>query len=187
MKNKKWLLVSIPAIIAFLIIFYFNIYEIEQTIPMRTELRPGPNMMSMPISIQYRTWISPLLLIVAIVPISYYLISKKLENNMKIILKLISKNGINEVNNIKTKGSTEISNKSTFLKLLNFNERKVLEKLIERKGEALQSEISRVEGMNKLKTHRAIRNLELKGVIKTEIYGKTNRILLSKDIKNMLR
>jgi len=186
MKNKKWLLVSIPAIIAFLIIFYFNIYEIEQTIPMRTDLRPGPNMMSMPIPIQYRTWISPLLLIVAIVPISYYLISKKLENNMKIILKLISKNGMNGVNNLK-KDSTEISNKSTFLKLLNFNERKVLEKLIERKGEALQSEISRVEGMNKLKTHRAIRNLELKGVIKTEIYGKTNRILLSKDIKNMLR
>jgi uncharacterized membrane protein len=186
MKNRKWLLISIPAIIAFLIIFYFNIYEIEQYIPIRTDPRLGPNMMPMPIPIQYRTWISPLLLIVAIVPISYYLLSKKLENNMKVILKIINKNGVNVANNLKAKGSTEISNKSTILKLLNFNERKVLEKLIERKGEVLQSEINRVEGMNKLKTHRAIRNLELKGVIKTEIYGKTKRIFLSKDIKNIL-
>jgi uncharacterized membrane protein len=186
MKNRKWLLISIPAIIAFLIIFYFNIYEIEQTIPLRTELRPEPNMMPMPIPIQYRTWISPLLLIVAVVPISYYLISKKLENNMKVILKIISKNGINGANNLKTKGSTETSSKNAILKLLNFNERKVLERLIERKGEVLQSEISQIEGMNKLKTHRAIRNLELRGVIKTENYGKTRRVLLSKDIKNIL-
>jgi uncharacterized membrane protein len=184
-KNRKWLLVSIPAIIAFLIIFYFNISEIsEQTTPIRTELRYRPDIM--PIPIQYRTWLSPLLLIVAIVPISYYLISKKLEKNMKIILKLISKNGIRGANNLKTRGSTEISNKNTILKLLNFNEKKVLERLIERKGEVLQSEINQIEGMNKLKTHRAIRNLEVKGVIKTESYGKTKRIFLSKDIKDIL-
>ena len=185
MKKRKWLLISIPAVIAFLIIFYFNIYEIDEQMIQRTELRPG-SPIPMPISIQQRMWLSPLLLIVAIVPLSYYLISKKLENNMKTILKLISKNGINEPNNLK-KSSTEISNKSTILKLLNFNERKVLERLIERKGEILQSEINRIEGMNKLKTHRAIRNLELKGVIKTENYGKTKRVVLSKDIKDMLR
>jgi preprotein translocase subunit YajC len=179
MKNKKFLLsISIMAIIAFLIIFYFNIYEIEQTIPMRTELGSRP---PMPIPIQYRTWISPVLLIVAIVPISYYLISRKLEKNMKIILKLISKN------DLKTEEPTEIGNKNTILKLLNFNEKKVLESLIKANGETLQSEISRIEGMNKLKTHRAIRDLELKGVIKTENYGKTRRIILSKDIKNILK
>ena len=186
MKNRKWLLISIPAIIAFLIIFYFNIYEINEQENLRTVLRPGPNMMPMPIPLQYRTWLSPLFLIVAIVPISYYLISKKLENNMKVILKLFSKNGINGAN-LKTKDSKEISNKNTILKLLNFNERKVLERLIEKKGEVLQSEISQIEGMNKLKTHRAIRNLELKGVIKTENFGKTKHVILSKDIKSMLQ
>jgi len=51
----------------------------------------------------------------------------------------------------------------------------------------LQSEISQIEGMNKLKTHRAIRNLELKGVIKTENFGKTKHVILSKDIKSMLQ
>jgi uncharacterized membrane protein len=184
MKNRRLLLISIPAIIAFLIIFYFNVYEVSEEVrPSRNETRFGP---PLPIPIQYRTWLSPLLLIVAIVPISYYFISKKLENNMKIILKLINRNGIKGANNLKTRGSTEISNKNTILKLLNLNERKVLERLIERKGEILQSEISQTEGMNKLKTHRAIRNLELKGVIKTESYGKTKRIFLSKDIKDIL-
>jgi len=184
MKKRELLLsVSIIAIAVFLIIFYFNIYELsEQTLVNDVRPRPAPGqpvLMSFPIPIQYRLWLSPIVLIIAIVPISYYLISRKLEKNMKTILKLISKNG-----NLKSK-SSEI-NKDAILKLLNFNERKVLEKLIERKGEVMQSEISKIEGMNKLKTHRAIRNLELRDVIKTENYGKTKRVLLSKDIKNML-
>ena len=178
MINKRWLLISLLAIIAFLIIFYFNVYEMsEEARPARNETRFGP---PPPIPIQYRTWLSPLFLIVAIVPISYYFISKKLENNMKVILKLISKN------NLKTNKNSIGINKDAILKFLNFNERKVLKRLIEKKGEALQSEISRMEGMDKLKTHRAIRNLELKGIIKTEIYSKTKRIILSKDIKNMM-
>jgi predicted transcriptional regulator len=180
MKKRKWLLlVSVIAIAIFLIIFYFNIYEVAETTQIRNELRPRPFPMLGPI--EYRLWLSPIVLIIAIVPISYYFISKKLERNMKIVLNLINKN------NFKTnKDSTEINNKNTILKLLNFNERKVLEMLIEKKGEILQSEISRIKGMNKLKAHRAIRNLELRGVIETENYGKTKHIILSKDIKNIM-
>ena len=62
-----------------------------------------------------------------------------------------------------------------------------IQKLVEGKGIVLQSEISRMEGMNKLKTHRIIRDMEMKGVIKTENYGKTKRIILSKDIKDSLK
>jgi len=65
-------------------------------------------------------------------------------------------------------------------------ERKVVETLIGKKGEILQSEISRIEGMTKLKTHRAVRDLERKGIIKRESYGKTHRIILSKDIKELI-
>jgi uncharacterized membrane protein len=122
--------------------------------------------------------------LVAIVPISYYLISQrlesKLENNMKIMLKLVGKN------NVKTNNKPIDINKDAILKLLNFNERKVLQRLIKRKGEVLQSEITRMEGMNKLKTHRAIKNLEIKGVIKTETHGKTRNIILSKDIRDIM-
>lgn len=96
---------------------------------------------------------------------------------MKVMLKIFNKN--------KIKNSVEI-NKDAILKLLNFNERKVLEKLIDKKGEVLQSEISRMKEMNKLKTHRAIKNLEMKGVVKVEDYGKTKRIILTKDVKNIM-
>ena len=97
---------------------------------------------------------------------------------MKVMLKLVNKNNIK-------KNSVEI-NKDAILKLLNFNERKVLEKLIDKKGETLQSEISRMKEMNKLKTHRAIKNLEMKGVVEIEDYGKTKRIILAKDVKNIM-
>jgi hypothetical protein len=179
-KRELLLSISIIAIAVFLITFYFNISEIdEQTTLIRNGVRSRP--FSMLVPIQYRMWLSPIILIIAVVPISYYFISKKLEKNMKTILNLINKNEFKTY-----KGSTEINNKDTILKLLNFNEKKVLEMLIERKGEILQSEISRIKGMNKLKAHRAIRNLELRGVIETESYGKTKHIILSKDIKSIM-
>jgi predicted transcriptional regulator len=129
--------------------------------------------------------IPSVLLIVAIIPISYYFISqsleKKLENNMIVISKLIKKN-----NSVSTKSPTEIGDKNIILKFLNPSERKVIERLIETKGNVLQSEISRIEGMTKLKTHRAVKDLERKGIIKRESYGKTHRIILSKDIKDLM-
>ena len=72
------------------------------------------------------------------------------------------------------------------MKFLNLKEKKVLEKLIEKKGEVLQSEINLMEGMTKLKTHRAVKDLERKNIIKTETYGKTNRIILLEDIKELM-
>lgn len=181
MKKRILLLISIVAIAIFLVIFYFNIYDASEQARYVVGGPRGPLPFEMPIPFEYRMWLSPVFLIIAIVPISYYLISKKLENNMKAMLKIIGKN------NIKTnKNSTDIINKDALLKLLNFNERKVLECLIRGKGKVLQSDISHMQGMNKLKTHRAIRNLEMKGVIRTENRGKTKTITLSKDIKNII-
>ena len=184
MKKRRWMLmISIIFIVSFLTIFYFNVSEVtEQTILIKDRIGSGP---PIPIPISYRMWLSPLFLVVAIILISYYFISKslesKLEKNMKLMLKLVGKN------NLKTnKNTTGVINKGAVLKLLNFNERKVLERLIKRKGKALQSEISQMDGMNKLKTHRAIKNLEMKGVIKTENRGKTRLIILSNDIKNIM-
>ncbi|MEM3522907.1 MAG: hypothetical protein QXD78_07710, partial [Candidatus Bathyarchaeia archaeon] len=129
-------------------------------------------------------WPFSMLVLLAIVPLSYYFVSRKLdeklEKNLKIILKLIGKD-----NNVPEAKSTIMNNKEIIFKFLNLNERKVLEKLIEGKGVALQSEISLIEGMTKLKTHRAVKSLEAKGIIKIESYGKTNRITLSEDIKDI--
>jgi predicted transcriptional regulator len=178
-KGRRWLVaISVIAIILFfamLLLVFMGFYEEEPMGP------PNLNFRRIPI---HNLWISPILLVVGIVPLSYYLIMKRVEENTERTMKVISKLMGNMKSN-PTKPS-KTNDKNIILKFLNFNERKVLEKLIEKKGEVLQSEISRIEGMDKLKTHRAIRNLELKGIIKAENYGKTKRIVLSKDIGNIM-
>ena len=67
------------------------------------------------------------------------------------------------------------------LHLLGTDERKVAEKIIAEKGRALQSEISRLEGMGKVKAHRVIAKMEKRGVIAVERQGKTNIVRFSKD------
>ena len=183
-KSRRWLLlISVPAIIGFLFVLFLNISETPEQIDsqfqpprFRSEYRQIPI---------YRVFLSPILLIVAIVPISYYFITQrleeKLERNLKIISKLIKKN-----NSVSKKSPIEIDDKNIILKFLNPSERKVIERLVESKGKVLQSEISRMGGMTKLRTHRAVKDLERKGIIVTESYGKTNRIILSEDIKNLM-
>jgi uncharacterized membrane protein len=184
-KYRTWLLlISILAIISFMIVFFLNIYETPgQIIPpnsppmlFRNEYRQIPI---------HRIFLSPILLIIAIVPISYYFISqrleKKLEKNLEVISKLINKKDV--VSRTNLKNDTE---RNVILKFLNPSERKVVERLVHEKGKILQSEISQMEGMTKLRTHRAVKDLERKGIIKTESYGKTNRIILSNDIKELM-
>ena len=188
-EKRKWLLlVSIIAAISFFVILYISIIETSEiSKELITRVPPSPfeafgNRPRIPI---YNSLLSSVLLIVAIVPISYYFISKgfeeKLERKFDVITKLMKKN-----NSVSNKVPTEIGDKNIILKFLSAGERKVVETLIEKKGEILQSEISRMEGMTKLKTHRAVRDLERKGVIKRESHGKTHRIILSKDIKEAM-
>jgi DNA-binding MarR family transcriptional regulator len=185
-KNRRWLLIiSVLAIISFLVIFFFSISEMPER-PVPGWYRPLVIGLRGPRPIPVHILLIPsVLLIVATIPISYYFMSqrleKKLENNMIVISKLIKKN-----NSVSTEDSTEKDNKNIILKFLNPSERKVIEKLIETKGDVLQSEISRIEGMTKLKTHRAVKDLERKGIIKRESYGKTHRIILSEDIKDIM-
>lgn len=190
-KNKKWLLlISIPAIISFLIILFFSISEMpEPGIPGRQPMmwyRPFIVGLRGSQPVPVHTLIIPsILLMIAIIPISYYFISRRLEEklkeNMKVVSKLISKKyAVSETN---LKNDTD---KNIILKFLNQSERKIIEKLITEKGRALQSEISRMKGMTKLRTHRAVKDLERKDIIIIEKYGKTNRITLSKDIKDIL-
>ena len=184
-KNRRWLLlISIPAIIGFLIVFFLNIFERPEEITQqprsptwfRNEYRRIPII---------QIFLSPVLLIIAVISISYYFISQrleeKLEKNLKIISKLIKKN-----KSVLNKSPTEIDDKNIIFKFLNPSERKVVERLVEKGGKLLQSEISRMGDMTKLRTHRAVKDLEKKGIIVTESYGKTNRIILSEDIKDLM-
>jgi uncharacterized membrane protein len=135
----------------------------------------------------YVWWISLILMIIIIVPVSYYTISKRLEEKMEKNLNAITKMVDHRINSGSKKENLKLNNNGSILKLLNLNEKKVIEKLNETKGSALQSEIGRMDGMTKLKAHRAVKELEQKGVVKLEQYGKTNRIILAKDIKDILK
>jgi uncharacterized membrane protein len=192
MKKRKWLLlVSIIAAISFFIIFYLSIFETSEMLESKELITRVPPS-SFESFIQYRPriplynlFLSSVLLIVAIVPMSYYFISKKLEEKLERNFSIISKL-MKKTNSVSNKTTAEIDDKNIILKFLNPGERNVMKTLIEKKGEILQSEISRMEGMTKLKTHRAVKDLERKGIIKRESHGKTHRIILSKDIKEAI-
>jgi len=74
----------------------------------------------------------------------------------------------------------------TLIQFLNKDEKLVVQKILENDGKAFQSEISRIEGIGKLKSHRIIQRLSDRGVIEIEKHGKTNIIKLSKNIKEVL-
>ncbi len=191
MEKRKWLLIiSLIAVIGFISIVYISVkfsetLESEQPITRQPPGLFGPFMGN---HIRVPLYILPLslvLLIVAIVPMSYYFISRrleeKLEKNFEIISKFMRKNNL-----VSNRVPVKIGDKNIILKFLNFGERKVVEALIEKKGEILQSEINHMEGMTKLKTHRSVKDLERKGIIKRENYGKTYRIVLLKDIEESI-
>lgn len=83
---------------------------------------------------------------------------------------------------IEAKEKSLRGNIDIIFKFLAREERKVVEKLLENKGRMLQADITRLEGMNKLRSHRTIKKLVEKGIVKVEGYGKTNEIRLAKDI-----
>jgi uncharacterized membrane protein len=78
---------------------------------------------------------------------------------------------------IKQKESKD--NAKILLSFLGAEERKTIEYLVKSKGSAYQSEISRLEGMSRLKAYRAIKKLESKNVITIDKVGKARKITLS--------
>ena len=132
-----------------------------------------------------------LLVVLAVVvallaPLSYYFMSKKVDKHLEENMKLISQIANTDSNdNQSGMQNVEKSCKTVILKFLNYNENRILKKLIENNGSVLQSEISRLPNMGKVKAHRVLKDMEIKGIISIEKYGKTNRITLSEDVKKL--
>ena len=76
--------------------------------------------------------------------------------------------------------------RKALLSLLQPSERKVVERLVEKGGSVLQSEISRMEGVGKVRAHRVVERLMRRGVLEKEQVGKTNVLKLRKDILDAL-
>ncbi len=68
------------------------------------------------------------------------------------------------------------------LRFLEGDEKVIVKRLVEKDGEALQTELTQLEGMTKVRSHRAIRRLQKKGVVQVIQKGKTNIVRLSGEI-----
>jgi len=123
------------------------------------------------------------ILILASVPITYYFISNKMEKKLNEHVESLSKI-VNKNKGIKNKGN--LSNEKKILRFLNPSEQKIIEILLKKGGEMMQSQISKIEGMTKLKVHRAIKSLEEKNIVESEHYGKTKKISLTKEIRKWI-
>lgn len=79
------------------------------------------------------------------------------------------------------------NNAKVILNFLTPNERKVIHTLLENNGKVKQYELTYLPGLNKVKTHRIIKDLAAKGVIKKEKLGRVNRIVLDKELYQVLK
>jgi uncharacterized membrane protein len=75
---------------------------------------------------------------------------------------------------------------NALVQFLNKDEKKVVTKLMQEKGKCLQSEITRLEGLGKVRSHRVLQKLVDRGVIEIEDHGKTNIIRFTKSISEAL-
>ena len=187
--SKKWyitiLLVVILILVGYFIVDYYN--HLTQNSTCET---PGNGMGSgggqgKGLTQAYNLLIAFIIIICVLIPILYILmtrnVKKQLKDNMNLISEIVDKNG----KETKPQNSDK-SSKILFLKFLNYGENQVMKKLIENKGTILQSEISRMSNMGKVRTHRIITELKKKEIITLEKYGKTNRINLTEEAKNVL-
>ena len=185
MNGKKILLIiSLCAIFTFAFVFIYDMTNVPQE-PLLNQPQNQQSLPPRPESPVLMVPLSGVLLIVAIVAIAFYAIYSVLEHNFERKIKLIS----NVVQDEKTEYASKPGQEhlgSTILNLLNSNERKIVKRLMQEKGVTLQSEISRMNNMGKVKAHRSIQELVRKGIVTQEKYGNTNRIILSEDVKKII-
>jgi uncharacterized membrane protein len=71
------------------------------------------------------------------------------------------------------------------LNFLDSEEKKIVLALISKKGECAQSSLSKLTGIDAVKLHRRLLNLELKKVIHKEKMGMTNKIVIENEFKEI--
>lgn len=76
--------------------------------------------------------------------------------------------------------------KEVMTKMLSEDENRILKELINQNGSLLQSHISRMPNMGKVKAHRILKELKKKEIVTIRANGKTNEISLTDEIKTMV-
>ncbi|MFA5077138.1 MAG: hypothetical protein WC488_01800 [Candidatus Micrarchaeia archaeon] len=78
-------------------------------------------------------------------------------------------------------------NANLLLNFLSREEKAAIEYLVQNEGHTTQSQISRLEGMTRLRAHRLVLRLVEKKIIRLEKLGKTNQLWLAPEIYEALR
>jgi len=73
-------------------------------------------------------------------------------------------------------------NTDIILRFLGDDERKVVGRLLGSNGRISQSEITRTEGVSKVKAHRIVKRLASRGIVRTEKQGNTNMVILAREV-----
>lgn len=84
---------------------------------------------------------------------------------------------------IDTQKKTIDKNMEILYKILDDDEKAILKKIVQNKGELQQSDT----GFDKLKSHRTIKKLIDKGIVDAIKDGKTNKITLKKELREELK
>ncbi len=87
---------------------------------------------------------------------------------------------------IKTE-NVQKKNTKIILNFLSKEEKQIIEKIISNNGEIYQYELNRLEGVSKIKAHRILLNLENKEIIYKQNLGKVNKIILNKELYEVLK
>ncbi len=78
-------------------------------------------------------------------------------------------------------------NTTIIMKLLNPEERKVIQKIVENHGKVQQIEITYMQGYTKVKAHRIIDSLVQKGILTKETLGKMRLIRMNPELYAILK
>jgi len=75
--------------------------------------------------------------------------------------------------------------RNAVLKFLNPTEQKVMNVILDNRGEITQAKIVSQTGLQKVKVFRVIERLMAKGILSKEPHGRTNKITLSNEIRRI--
>lgn len=190
MKQKNVLLIlAVFALLSFVFVVLYDYNNVESQRAHNQNLNQSDILPGQPLPLRpedriIQVPLSGVLLVVSLMLFVFYFVYSFIEQDFLKKLSILS--------NIATEHQSPTDSKNiqspdaTFLKLLNSHEKKIIDALIDHRGEILQSEISRMQDMGKVKAHRYLQKLANMGIVSIQRHGNTNKIILSEDIKKIL-
>jgi hypothetical protein len=188
--NKKniILIISVLILISFVFVSVYDMLNVErqkeenQRIN-QSALPPGQPAPPRPEDQVLKVPLSVVLLSIGLILIVFYFSYNFLQKQFTRELSVIS--NIASDSNVRNTSATHDDVNNTIMGLLNPHERQIVKHLVENHGMCLQSDISRMNNMGKVKAHRYLQNLLKMGVVKIEPHGNTNKISISENVKKI--